>query len=167
MRQELTPTLLQDSREQCPLRFENLPVEVVGLPVGDYGIRGFSDWENPAFIIERKNLEDLCHSLGKSRERFLRECEKMRAFRFKALVIEGTQDMIELKQYRSVISPQAIISTLDALSVRCGIQVFWCADAAGAARRVESLAMMFVRGIQKDYWRLVAPAVLESESKVA
>ena len=159
------PTILIDSREQSPLVFENLPSVRATLPVGDYGLRNFSDWENPAFIVERKSLPDLCHSLGKDRERFLREVKKMRGFRFRALVIEGTQDMIELKQYRSLISPAAILSTLDALSVRAGLHVFWCGDAEGAARKVESLALMFVRGIQKDYWRLTASAVLEGEEQ--
>jgi hypothetical protein len=34
-------------------------LQVVGLPVGDYGIRGF---------CERKSLSDLCDSLGTGRE---------------------------------------------------------------------------------------------------
>jgi ERCC4-type nuclease len=160
-------TILIDRREQNPLVFQNLPSERATLPVGDYGIRAFSEWENPAFILERKSLPDLCHSLGKDRERFLRECEKMRGFRFRGLVIEAVQDQVELAQYRSLISPAAILSTLDALAVRAGIHVFWCGDSSGAARKVESLARMFCRGVEKDYWRLTAPAVLEGQEKVA
>ena len=139
MKQELTPTIQIDTREQNPLRFENLPSERATLPVGGYGVRGFSDWENSAFIIERKNLEDLCHRLGKDRERFLRECEKMRAFRFKALVIEAVQDQVELAQYRSL--------------------------PVGAARKVESLAAMFARGIEKDFRRLAFVPALEGENE--
>ena len=139
MKQELTPTILIDTREQNPLRFGNLPSERATLPVGGYGVRGFSDWENPAFIIERKNLEDLCHRLGKDRERFLRECEKMRAFRFKALVIEAVQDQVELAQYRSL--------------------------PVGAARKVESLAAMFARGIEKDFRRLAFVPALKGENE--
>jgi ERCC4-type nuclease len=160
------PIVQIDTREQSPLRFENVPSERATLPVGDYGIRGFSDWENPAFIVERKNLEDLCRSLGTDRERFLREIEKMRGFRFRGLVIEAVEDQVHLHQYRSLISPSAILSTLDALSVRAGLHVFWCGDPAGAAAKVESLAMMFTRGIQKDYWRLAFIPALEGE-KVA
>jgi len=160
--EKTTPTIQIDTREQNPLVFENLPSERATLECGDYGVRGFSEPSCRRFIIERKSLDDLCATLSKGRDRFMREVELLMRYQFRGLVIEGTQDMIELKQYRSLISPQAIISTLDALSVRCGIQVFWCADASGAARKVESLAMMFVRGIQKDYWRLTAPAVLEA-----
>jgi len=42
--------------------------------------------------------------------------------------------------------------------------VFWCGDPEGAARKVESLAIMFCRGIEKDYWRLTAPAVLDGHN---
>lgn len=152
--QTIFPILLVDSREQRPLPLTRFPIERVGLSVGDYGIKGFSDWENPAFILERKSLPDLCASLGRERERFLREVEKMRGFRFRGLVIEAAVDEVECSQYRSLISPSAVLGTLDALSVRAGVHVFWCRDAFGAARRVESLAEKFCRGIAKDAARL-------------
>ena len=44
-------TIIIDTREQQPLKIEAYPVEVESLPVGDYGIKGLSDWGNPAFII--------------------------------------------------------------------------------------------------------------------
>ena len=165
--EKTTPTIQIDTREQNPLRFENVPSERATLECGDYGVRGFSEPSCRRFIIERKSLDDLCGTLGKGRDRFMREVELLMRYQFRALVIEAVQDQVELAQYRSTISPTAIVSTLDALSVRAGLHVFWTGDSQGAARRVESLAMMFVRGIQKDYWRLTAPAVLESESKVA
>ncbi|MCX7049970.1 MAG: ERCC4 domain-containing protein [Candidatus Sumerlaeota bacterium] len=151
---KIQPCILIDTREQTPLRFERFPSERATLAVGDYGLRGFSDWENPAFILERKSLEDLAGSLGRERPRFLREIEKMRAFRFHGLVIEATPDAVEMKLYRADVAPSAIMGTLDALAVRAGLHVFWCGDPAGAARRVESLAEKFIRGIQKDYERL-------------
>jgi len=156
------PTILIDTREQNPLRFEHYPVEVVGLECGDYGVRGFSEPACRRFIIERKSLPDLCSTLGKGRDRFFREVELLTRYSFRALVIEAVQDQVVLAQYRSLISPQAILSTLDALSVRAGLHVFWCGDPAGAARKVESLARMFCRGVEKDFWRLTAPAVLEA-----
>jgi len=51
---------------------KRFPVERATLPAGDYGLRGFSDWANPVFIVERKSGADLCGSLGKGRERSLR-----------------------------------------------------------------------------------------------
>jgi len=94
---EVWPTILIDTREQTPLAFDRrFPTERATLPVGDYGVRGFSDWSNPAFVIERKTLDDLCGSLGTGRERFLREVERMRQFRFRALVIEAHKDQVTL-----------------------------------------------------------------------
>lgn len=147
-----------DTREQAPLSIQRFPIERIGLPCGDYGIKGFSDWTRPAWICERKSLNDLAGSLGKDRERFMREIEKLRQFAFRALVIEATQADVEAHAYRSDISPASILGTLDALAVRAGLHVFWCGDAQGAARKVESLAEKFVRGLIKDYQSLVKVA---------
>ena len=153
---DLTPIIQIDSREQAPLELEAYPVEVVGLPVGDYGIRGFSDWQNPRFIVERKSLDDLAASLGRGRERFMRECEKMRQFGFRALLVEGTQDDVVLGNCRSAMTPTSILASLDALAVRCNLHVFWAGSAFGAARQLESLVRQFCRGIEKDAARLQA-----------
>jgi ERCC4-type nuclease len=153
-------TILVDTREQNPLDIRAYPTRRETLETGDYGLAGFSSLENPAFILERKSIPDLCASLGRERERFLREVERMRAFRFRGLVIEGEEEAIRADAYRSAIAPASVLSTLDALSVRAGLHVFWCGDAAGAARRVERLARLFARGIQKDFERLTLGAGL-------
>ncbi len=153
----MTPpfTIVVDTREQVPLVFlPEFKTVRLGLPVGDYGIAGFSDWDNPAIIAERKSLDDLCGSLGKGRARFYREIEKMRAFRFAALVIESTPREVEKEEYRSQIRAASIFGTLDALAVRTGLHIFWCGNAYGAARQVEALCRQFVRGVEKDYLSL-------------
>ena len=152
---EGSPVIVCDNREQAPLPIRAYPTIRAALPVGDYSILGFHDWQNPGFCIERKSLEDLCGSLGRERERFMREVEKMRAFRFRALVIEANPADVEGQRYRSQIAPSAVFGTLDALAVRAGLHVFWCGDSEGAARKVESLVGKFARGIQKDYQRLM------------
>jgi DNA excision repair protein ERCC-4 len=153
------PTILIDTREQCPLVFlPEIQTEVIGLPAGDYGLKNFSDWSNPAFIIERKSLGDLAGSLGQDRARFMREVEKLRQFGFRALVIEADRAAVELHAYRSQMAPTAILGTLDALSVRAGLHVFWCGTPDAAARQVESLARQFARGIVKQHAALMAGA---------
>lgn len=170
-------TIIEDTREQLPLEITRFPVErggiqfqpgeprqrsedfkypEKGLPVGDYSLKGFHNFKNPGIIIERKSLDDLCGSLGKGRERFLQEVEKMRAFRFRALVIEATESQVDLHEYRSLIEPASVFGTLDALAVRANLHVFWCGDAYGAARKVEQLVWFFARGIEKD-WKLLEP----------
>jgi len=149
-----SPIIVQDSREQAPLDITAYPVEIATLPVGDYGVRGFSDWSNPAFIVERKSLGDLIGSLTFGRERFWKELEKMRQFRFAALVIEADRTDIEQHVYRSAATPESVFQSLTAIMVRCGIHVVFCGDAEGAARMVESLVRQFVRGIERDVARL-------------
>lgn len=163
--------IIEDTREQKPLEITKFPVfrggiqfqpgeprprsedfkyPEKGLPVGDYSLKGFDTFKNPGITIERK-ADDLYQSLGTGRERFLREVEKMRAFRFRALVIETTRAQIEAGDYRSLITPASVLGTLDALAVRAGLHIFFCGDAYGAARQVESLVEKFARGIKKDW----------------
>ena len=59
---QISPVVLIDTREKSPLAISAYPTAVETLSVGDYGIRNFSDWNNPAFIGERKSLEDLVGS---------------------------------------------------------------------------------------------------------
>lgn len=143
--------VLIDTREQAPLQITAYPVEKAGLPVGDYGLKGFSDWTNPQFICERKSIGDLCGSLTAGRDRFTKEIEKMRQFGFRALLIEGSRHDICNGSYRSSVRPQSILASLDALAVRCNLHVFWCGDADGAARQFEGLVRQFARGIEKQY----------------
>ena len=148
------PVILIDSREQTPLAIEGFPVERVTLPVGDYGLAGFSDWNNPQFIVERKSLDDLVSSLTHGRERFLREVEALRRFRFAALLIEAERAEVEMGAYRSAASPVSILASLDCLEVRAGVHVLWAGEATGAARRLEGLVRQFARGVEKDWRRL-------------
>ena len=147
--------MLIDSREQTPLHIRAYPVEVVGLPVGDYGIKGFSGWENPQFIIERKSLSNLIGSLTQGRERFLREVEKLKRFRFAAIVIEAQESDVLSGEYLSKATPQSIVQSLAAIQVRAGIHIIWAMNADGAVKTVESLARQFCRGIEKDHKRLL------------
>lgn len=147
---KIQPAILVDSREQLPLDIQAYPTEVVGLPVGDYGIRGFSDWTNPAFIIERKSLSDLIGSLTSGRERYMREIEKMRQFQFAAIVIEATEWEVERWEYQSKTTPQSILQSLAAISVRTNVHVIWAMDRPGAVKHIERLVRQFVRGFEKQ-----------------
>lgn len=166
--------VIEDTRERIPLLITRFPVErggirmepgqprpgkdfeypEKGLPVGDYSLKYFHTWTNPGITIERKSLDDLCGSLGKGRARFFREIEKMRQFRFRALVIEATEAQMDQHDYRSLIEPASVFGTLDALAVRTNLHVFWCGDPEGTARKVEQLIWFFARGIEKD-WKLL------------
>ena len=146
------PTILIDTRERIPLAFgPEYRTERAMLPVADYGLKGFSDWTRPAFIVERKSVPDLIGSLTSGRARFMREIEKLRQFRFAGIVIEGERETVAAGEYGSRATPQSIMASLDAVAVRANIHVFWCGNAAGAARQIEGLVRQFVRGIEKDH----------------
>ncbi len=157
-------TIIQDSREKNPLILQAYPIEVTGLPVGDYGIKGFSDWENPQFIVERKSLNDLIGSLTRDRARFEKEVLKMRQFQFRALLIEAEEVQIEIGDYRSAAKPNAILQSLASFQVRHNIHIIFGGSHNSAARVLERLVRQFVRGIEKDMHRL---SKAEKEAGVA
>jgi len=143
--------VIVDTREQRPWVFaDDVTVHRQALPVGDYGLPGFSDWTAPRFIVERKSIDDLVQSLTWGRDRFWREIEKMRQFDRAFLLIEATRDMVETKQYKSNASPTAVLASIDAMSVRVGIHVEWAGRPAEASERFLSLARQFLKGIQND-----------------
>ena len=144
-------TLIQATREQIPLTIHGYPVVIEKLPVGDYGIRGLSDWTNPEFIIERKSLDDLVGSLGRDRERFMKEIHMLRRFKFAAIVVESDREDVVNSAYRSRMSPQSVLSSLNAIIVRSGVHLIWAGDPESAAREVENLVRQFVRGIEKQF----------------
>ncbi|MCX7013883.1 MAG: hypothetical protein NTW86_15250 [Candidatus Sumerlaeota bacterium] len=159
MKIPLAVTVLQDSREQQPLPITKYPVEVVGLPVGDYSLKGFGSWENPRITIERKTIADLVSSLTSGRERFFREIQGLCRFERAFLVIEGEVCQIEMGQYKSRAYPQSILGSLEAIEVRTSIKVLWCYDAERMARRVEGLFEKFLSGMCKQLRPLLPPGV--------
>ena len=145
------PTIIIDTREKRPLCVSTYPMERTTLAVGDYGLAGFSTWDRPEFIVERKALDDLVGSLTKGRARFWRELQKMRAFQFAALLIEATPDEVELHRYRSRATPQSIMASLAAVQVRLGVHIVWGGDPADCATWLEGAVRQFARGREKDF----------------
>jgi DNA excision repair protein ERCC-4 len=85
---DASPILLVDSREQDPLRFEHLASQTVALQSGDYSLLGASE----LFGVERKTVADFVGCcVGDNRDRFARELHRLRGFRFKRLLIVGTE----------------------------------------------------------------------------
>ena len=102
----------------------------------------------PAAVLVRGNvaaLEPRC------------QIERMKLIGFRALLIEARRDQVELAQYRSQISSASVLSTLDALVVRCGLHVFWCDSPLGCAETLQSLVRQFVRGIETRPWPAIIP----------
>ena len=104
---------------------------------------------NPEFIVERKSLSDLIGSLTSGRERFMKECEQLEKFRFRAILVEADQRTVETGDYISSATPQSVVASIDAIRVRMGIHVIFCGSHAGAAIQLERLVRQYLRGIEK------------------
>ncbi len=140
-----TPTIIIDSREKTPLAFE-FPTIVGGLYSGDYGIVGAEH----LFAVERKTLDDLAASCaGSRREVFEHELGRLRGCRFRRLLIIGTEADIHAHNYRSNITPNALLGSVLSFEVRYDIPLVWEPDAQAAARLVERWAQRFAREAMK------------------
>ena len=64
--------------------------------------------------MERKSLDDLLACIGIHRDRFKRELQRLRAYRFRALIIEANYNDLERGGWRSKIQPSAVLGSLAA-----------------------------------------------------
>ena len=122
---------LIDSREQLPLDVKPLRFESTTLQTGDYTARGIED----VCRIERKSLPDLLGCVGRDRQRFEREIERLRAFPVPVLVVEAVWPQIEMGGWRSKVKPNAVIGSLLGWQAR-GIAVHLVGDHDRAGRHV-------------------------------
>lgn len=144
---KIEPTIIIDSREQCPLVFGNMPVAVAGLDVADYSIR---DLEHH-IGCERKSLPDLVSCCGAERTRFVRELERLQGRRFRCVVVESTLAEIEAGGWRGKILPQVVIGSIASWSTRYGLPFFFCGDAQATARFTERWLYMAARCVATEY----------------
>jgi DNA excision repair protein ERCC-4 len=147
------PVIVIDTREQDPLAFGRLQSIRGTLQTGDYSIRGLEE----QFAVERKSISDLVGCcMGKNRERFARELHRIRGFRFKRLLIVGSEEDIIAGRYHSNIKPQAVMATLGAFEARYDVPVLFCDTAEAAAQRIESWCFWFARemvAVVNNLWR--------------
>jgi DNA excision repair protein ERCC-4 len=136
------PVIVVDTREQEPLVFTRLPSRIGTLYTGDYSVAGLES----LMVIERKSLADLVGCcVGESRERFERELHRARGYRFKRLLVVGSEDDILAGRYRARVSPASVLGTLGAFEARYDIPVTWCPTPEVAARQIERWAFYFAR----------------------
>ena len=147
------PVIVIDTREQEPLAFERLTSVPGTLTTGDYSVAGLQD----LFSIERKTVADLVGCcMGENRERFERELHRLRGYRFKRLLVVGSEAEILAGQYHSNMKPKAVLASVCAFEVRYDLPVVWAATPGAAARQIERWAFYYAReavGVVNDLWR--------------
>lgn len=156
------PTVVIDSREQEPLPITRLPIIKRGLYSGDYSIAGLED----VFAVERKSIGDMVGCcVGSNRERFENELHRLRGARFKRLLIIGQRVEVELKHYRSTISPASVLGTIAAFEVRYDLPIVWANRPEDGAELVEHWVWYFAREYVESVNNLFRETViLESET---
>lgn len=148
--------IVQDSREQLPLDFGSWPVVVNGLRSGDYSIAGLED----RVAIERKSLGDLFGCIGRERDRFERELERLAEMDYACVVVEGNLEDVLAGVERSLVTPQAAAGSLVAWSVKWGLPIWFAGD-----RRLA--AALVLKSLSKFWkYRVAQPGKLRGRSLV-
>ena len=137
-----------DTREQQPYTFEPprytlVTTEQDTLATGDYSLHGLQD----KIALERKSLADLTGTLTTGRDRFQRECERGRGMDYFGLIIEASIDDVRNHNYRSKMTPQSLLQTLAAYSIRYNLHIHWCGSRGGGEYMTYSLLGKYLRDI--------------------
>lgn len=141
------PCAIVDSREQWPLEFANLSSQRGTLDAGDYSIAGLTH----LVAVERKSLDDLLTCCGRERSRFKRELQRLRAYRFRLLVVEADAVALEAGDWRSQLQPSHVLGSLAAWTAQYELPVWLAADHAGAGRFVERYLYQAARCVAVEY----------------
>jgi ERCC4-type nuclease len=159
MKAELRPedvVAVVDSREQLPLDLAPLATIAGTLATGDYSVRGLEH----VVSVERKGLADLLGCVGQERDRFDREVQRLLAYPVRALVVESTWTEIEAGEWRSRITPSAVLGSLLGW-IASGLPVVMVGDHDRAGRYVSRLLFTAAR----RRWREARALVQGGESR--
>lgn len=133
-------TLLVDTREQ-PTHNLKKRIEMTGLPAerqklnaGDYSCKCILpdgkelDFSSKVAIERKMSLDELCLCFGSERARFEKEFQRAKenGTRIYLLVEGGTWEKLYAGQYRSKMTPQAMIASINAFRSRYGMQLDFC-----------------------------------------
>ena len=130
---KISPTILVDRREQRAWQFENLPSKLASLTTADYSIAGLQR----LVAVERKSLPDLLGCVGHDRDRFKRELQRLRAYRFRCLIIETDYSALERGGWRSKVQPAAVLGSLAAWQCQYELAVMLVGTHEAGARFCE------------------------------
>lgn len=138
------PVMLTDTREQAPLPFEHCPTLRTTLQTGDYSALGLQG----VLAVERKSIPDLLRSLSQERGRFMRELERMRGYRTRALLVVGTgaemQEMIR-RRGMQLAAVKGSLASIEAMYC----PILYAATPEEAAARVEGLSWYVWRDVRR------------------
>lgn len=133
-------TAIIDTREQRPLDLSPLRSERGTLATGDYSLRGLEN----VVAVERKSTDDLLTCVGRERERFDREVQRLLAYPVRALVIEADWPFFERGDWRGELKPSHVIGSLVGW-IAAGLPIVMASDHERAGRFVGRLLFTAAR----------------------
>ena len=110
-----------DTREQRPWDFGPVPTVRATLKSGDYSLVGFED----RIAIERKERGDFLACCTGSRDRFVRELERLSSFDRAAVIVEACVWEVWEGSRFSGASPASIMGSAAAFWLDFGVPVFF------------------------------------------
>jgi ERCC4-type nuclease len=149
---ESTPfTIIQDSREKKPWLFEAtgsiMDIKVCKLDVGDYSMLGMEN----KFMIERKSsVDEVFMNLGAQWDRFKREMERAKPYKYKYLVIEATMREIYRGSRYSKMSGRFIMARLLHLQQEYDIHIVFAGEGLHIPGYIIQLMKAALLNEQKD-----------------
>lgn len=147
-----------DTREQRPLDLSPLRSERGTLPTGDYSVRGLEN----VVAIERKSADDLLACVGRERERFDREVQRLLAYPVRALVIEADWPFFERGDWRGELTPAHVIGSLVGW-IATGLPIVMAGDHERAGRFVGRLLFTAARRRWREARTLAAAMQMDDE----
>jgi ERCC4-type nuclease len=157
---ELKPedvTVIIDTREQLPLRLDPLNAESGTLATGDYSVKGLEH----VVAVERKSAEDMLACIGRERERFDREVQRLLAYPVRAIVVESGWQFFERGEWRGNVTPNAAIGSLLGW-ITAGVPILMAYDHERAGRFVSRILFTSARRRWREARALIA-SVTERE----
>lgn len=115
---EFPGVILIDTREQMNYSFDAIPADAgqgggywrvrterLALASGDYSLDGYAT----RVACERKSLNDLYHTIGSDRDRFIRELQRLAEYEFAAVVVEAEwSEIIDNPPRHSRLDPRTV-----------------------------------------------------------
>lgn len=150
IRAEDVPAIV-DTREQLPLNLSPLRVELGTLATGDYSVRGLEH----VIAIERKSAEDMLACIGRERDRFDREIQRLLAYPVRAIVVEAGWQFFERGDWRGNVTPNAAIGSLLGW-ITAGVPIVMCYDHERAGRFVSRMLFIAAKWRWREARALVA-----------
>jgi ERCC4-type nuclease len=151
-------TAIVDTREQLPLDLSPLRVELGTLATGDYSVRGLEKF----IAIERKSADDMLACIGRERDRFDREVQRLLAYPCRAVVVEAGWMFFERGEWRSEVTSNAAIGSLLGW-IAAGVPIVMAYDHERAGRFVSRLLYTFAKRRYREARELIAASFDQSE----